>query len=72
MNHELLFSENAFQKTLVSPGNNAAYKKDRSAFHADNSSRADHDKFAEYLNANKNKSETPRVGCVASVLSQQV
>ncbi len=60
MNHELLFSENAFQKTLVSPGNNAAYKKDRSAFHADNSSRADHDKFAEYLNANKNKSDTPR------------
>ncbi len=60
MNHELLFTENAFQKSLITPGNNTVSKNNRSAFHTDNSSQADHEKFAEYLNANKRKDETEK------------
>jgi flagellar hook-length control protein FliK len=60
MNHELLFTENTFQKTLVSSRNDAVSKNNRSAFGTDRASQSDQQKFAEYLNANKKKNETDK------------
>lgn len=60
MNHEILFNENTFQKTLMPSRNEAVSKNNRSAFTTQNSEQSDQQKFAEYLNANKRAHETEK------------